>query len=70
MTLYLQVISFERANVGVETFTIVVDGCDSLRYCQSRGLGTLLVQITIVKTELVTTEQAFDDKIRGTDLSK
>jgi hypothetical protein len=28
----------------------------------------LLVQITIVKTEVVTTEQAFDDKIRGTDL--
>ena len=52
-----------------EKIIIVIDGCDSLLYCESRQLGASPVSITIVKAEVVTTRQAFDEKIRGTGVT-
>ena len=56
-------------NCDVEKFLIVIDGCDTLLYCKSRGLGDSLVSINIVKNEVVTSKEAFDEKIRGTTLA-
>lgn len=57
-------------NCDVEKFLIVIDGCDTLLYCKSRGLGDSLVSINIVAKEVVTSKEAFNEKIRGTTLAR
>ena len=66
LLLFNQELSLQLENAVAETSIIVIDGCDSLLYCEFRELGGSPVGITIVKSEVVTTRQEFDKKIRGT----
>jgi hypothetical protein len=48
---------------------IVYDGCDSLRWLASRGLGASEVWITINNRDVVYSQKALELKIRGRVIS-
>ena len=48
---------------------IVYDGCDSLRWLASRGLGDSEVWITINNRDVVYSQKALELKIRGRVIS-